>query len=137
MSPRTTYEVTLDGWPVTRPPNLFARSTASSRVRLESSPVKTKARPARQLGSPSGIGFEPGAEGPASRAALAAIQLERRSATDSLMSKGDAAHAGLALGLTSGSTFASLVVEVSLVSLAFAFELAFGLSFPSISSSMK
>lgn len=52
-------------------------STASSREKLESSPVKTKDNPARQSGTAAGgTAFEPGLDGPASRAALAAAQLE-------------------------------------------------------------
>jgi hypothetical protein len=52
-------------------------STASSREKLESSPVKTKDNPARQSGAAAGgTAFEPGLEGPASRAALTAAQLE-------------------------------------------------------------
>ena len=51
-------------------------STASSREKLESSPVKTKDNPARQSGTAAGgTAFEPGLDGPASRAALAAAQL--------------------------------------------------------------
>ena len=51
-------------------------SIASSREKLESSPVKTKDSPARQSGAAAeGMAFEPGLEGPASRAALAAAQL--------------------------------------------------------------
>ena len=52
-------------------------STASSREKLESSPVKTKDNPAKQSGTAAGgMAFEPGLDGPASRAALAAAQLE-------------------------------------------------------------
>ncbi len=61
---------------MTHPPNRFASSTASSRAKLLNSPVNTSESPARQFGSPSGTGFEPGAEGPAIFAAFAAAQLE-------------------------------------------------------------
>ena len=52
-------------------------SIASSREKLESSPVKTRASPARQSGAAAGgTAFEPGLEGPAIREALAAAQLK-------------------------------------------------------------
>ncbi len=51
-------------------------SIASSREKLESSPVKTKDSPAKQSDVVAGgIAFEPGLDGPANRAALAAAQL--------------------------------------------------------------
>jgi hypothetical protein len=51
-------------------------SIDSSREKLESSPVKTKDKPARQSDTAAGgTAFEPGLDGPASRAALAAAQL--------------------------------------------------------------
>ena len=59
----------------TYPPNRFAMSEASSREKLLNSPVKTKAKPKRQLGEASGTCLEPGATGPAIFAAFAAAQL--------------------------------------------------------------
>lgn len=93
--PKTTYEVFDEGCPVTRlymscqqsavscivrtnPPLRLASSIASSREKLLSSPVKTNERPARQSGAAArGTGFDPGADGPASFAALEAAQLNR------------------------------------------------------------
>lgn len=63
---------------IIHPPNRLARSVASSRENALSSPVKTNASPARQLGSAaSGIAFEPGAAGPAATFAAFAAQLIR------------------------------------------------------------
>lgn len=60
----------------TYPPNRFARSTASSLENADSSPVNTNDNPARQSGEAgSGTALEPGATGPARRAALMAAQL--------------------------------------------------------------
>jgi len=56
----------------------LARSIASSREKLDNSPVKTNERPRRQFGAPSGTFLEPGFDGPASLDAFAAIQLEFR-----------------------------------------------------------
>ena len=54
-------------------------SMASSREKLDNSPVKTKDSPARQSGAAAeGTGFEPGLDGPAILAAFAAAQLEKR-----------------------------------------------------------
>jgi len=51
-------------------------STASSREKLDSSPVKTRDNPARQSGAAAGgTIFEPGLDGPAILAALTAAQL--------------------------------------------------------------
>jgi hypothetical protein len=62
----------------TYPPNRFAISMASSREKLDSSPVKTNERLRRQFKAPSGSVLEPGADGPASLAALAAAQLKKQ-----------------------------------------------------------
>lgn len=55
------------------PPKRFAKSIASSRPRDVNSPVNTKVNPAKQLGSPSGIAFVPGCEGPAALRAATAM----------------------------------------------------------------
>ena len=53
---------------------------ASSREKLDNSPVKTKDSPARQSGAAAeGTGFEPGLDGPAILAAFAAAQLGKKS----------------------------------------------------------
>ena len=94
-------------------------STASSREKLESSPVKTKDKPARQSGTAAGgTAFEPGLDGPASRAALAAAQLEYNVSSASACDASEssplefglclatlrifALHLGLGLGLSLG-----------------------------------
>lgn len=60
----------------TYPPNRFAKSTASSLENADSSPVNTNDKPAKQSGEAgSGTAFEPGAAGPARRAAFMAAQL--------------------------------------------------------------
>ncbi len=59
----------------TYPPKRFAKSIASSREKLLSSPVKTNERPMRQSGWPSGMSLEPWATGAANFAAFTAAQL--------------------------------------------------------------
>src|ERR1700677_836559 len=58
-------------------------SMASSREKLDNSPVKTKESPARQSGAAAvGMGFEPGLDGPDILAAFAAAQLKINAVRD-------------------------------------------------------
>jgi hypothetical protein len=58
---------------------------ASSREKLDNSPVKTKDSPARQSGAAAeGTGFEPGLDGPAILAAFAAAQLKINAESETL-----------------------------------------------------